>query len=97
VSLHVSSFNGRLRERAENTLKGQHLLWKEITFAEAPYEVTEKDKTDNGDLVYLTADSDNTIETLEPGKKYIIGGIVDRNRHKVCFFSNNFTLNLLIS
>lgn len=33
-------------------------------------------------LVYLTADSDNLIETLDPDCAYIIGGIVDRNSAK---------------
>jgi tRNA (guanine9-N1)-methyltransferase len=33
-------------------------------------------------LVYLTADSSNEITDLDPKDVYIIGGIVDRNRHK---------------
>jgi tRNA (guanine9-N1)-methyltransferase len=33
-------------------------------------------------LVYLTSDADETLETLDPNCTYIIGGIVDRNRLK---------------
>ena len=35
------------------------------------------------ELVYLSADSESTLDRIEEGKAYIIGGLVDRNRHKV--------------
>ncbi|KDN42080.1 hypothetical protein K437DRAFT_275258 [Tilletiaria anomala UBC 951] len=34
------------------------------------------------DVIYLTADSPHTLEVLEEGKTFVIGGIVDKNRYK---------------
>jgi tRNA (guanine9-N1)-methyltransferase len=34
-------------------------------------------------LVYLSADAEEELQTLREDEVYIIGGIVDRNRHKV--------------
>lgn len=37
-------------------------------------------------IVYLTADSPYVLERLEPNTCYVIGGIIDRNRHKgLCY------------
>lgn len=39
-----------------------------------------------GEVVYLTSDSPDTLTELRPYSTYIIGGLVDRNRHKgVCY------------
>lgn len=64
----------------ETTLHNHHKNWKRVKFSESDYEVTQENK---GNLVYLSSDSDYTLEELEEGKTYIVGGIVDRNRHKV--------------
>ncbi|POS87710.1 hypothetical protein EPUL_000648 [Erysiphe pulchra] len=37
-------------------------------------------------IIYLTSDSPNTLTHLTPNTSYIIGGIVDKNRHKgLCY------------
>ncbi|KAL1602776.1 tRNA (guanine(9)-N(1))-methyltransferase [Paraconiothyrium brasiliense] len=45
-----------------------------------------KDADEEGEVVYLSAESDNTLERLKPNSTYIIGGLVDKNRHKgLCY------------
>ena len=51
-----------------------------VTFSEKSYMDLLK-PTNLQDLVYLTADSENVITSLDNQKTYIIGGIVDRNRY----------------
>ena len=36
-----------------------------------------------GSLMYLTAESSNVLTDIEPGKVYVIGGLVDHNHQKV--------------
>lgn len=44
------------------------------------------DESGIGDIIYLTSDSPDTLTELRPYSTYIIGGLVDRNRHKgICY------------
>ena len=58
-----------------------HVVTHEDSIAEA---LSEEERAR---LVYLTPDSDVELETLEPEKTYVIGGFVDRNRHKLLTFN----------
>ncbi|KAI9820877.1 MAG: tRNA (guanine(9)-N(1))-methyltransferase [Thelocarpon impressellum] len=47
-----------------------------------------EDTTDEGvgELVYLTSDSPETLTVLRPHGVYVVGGLVDKNRHKgICY------------
>ncbi|KAF2444420.1 hypothetical protein P171DRAFT_432457 [Karstenula rhodostoma CBS 690.94] len=53
---------------------------------EAQKAPTDADADEEGEIVYLSAESDNTLERLKPNSTYIIGGLVDKNRHKgLCY------------
>lgn len=56
--------------------------WKTRAFTCSEQSVEEMHATERDSLVYLTSDSDHTLQKLEKGKIYVIGGIVDRNRLK---------------
>ncbi|KAJ1958983.1 tRNA (guanine(9)-N(1))-methyltransferase [Dispira parvispora] len=76
VSLMATGFGGRAKERLERANDAKD--WKGFAFEEKSYlDLFPKDR-----LVYLTADSDNVLETLEDDKIYILGAFVDRNRYK---------------
>jgi tRNA (guanine9-N1)-methyltransferase len=82
VELFLTGLRGRLTERMETTMKGVHRRWKGVTVSNESYRDSFSD-VDPQNLVYLTADSQNIITSLEQDKVYIIGGLVDRDRHKV--------------
>lgn len=41
-----------------------------------------EEAAEEGEIVYLSAESDNVLTHLKPNSTYIIGGLVDKNRHK---------------
>ncbi|KAJ5711686.1 hypothetical protein N7488_005842 [Penicillium malachiteum] len=53
-----------------------------------PFAEMPDAKPEDGEVIYLSSDSENTLTELKPYNTYIIGGLVDKNRHKaVCYNS----------
>ncbi|CDR45818.1 CYFA0S20e00540g1_1 [Cyberlindnera fabianii] len=74
----VSSFNKLLKKRFEEGLKDANWAnWDHFTFQEEEFKPEDKEK-----CIYLSSDSTEVLETLEPGMTYVIGGIVDKGRYK---------------
>ena len=65
---------------AKNLAKANCVNWA-VEFTAETYLTKLKETFEMENIVYLTADSPNVIEELDESKAYIIGGIVDRNRH----------------
>lgn len=75
-------------DQAKEWMKGAHggKLLGALAPKESPDRPSSTEDQEAGELVYLTSDSPNTLTELKPYSTYIIGGIVDRNRHKgVCY------------
>ncbi|KAJ5377398.1 tRNA (guanine(9)-N1)-methyltransferase [Penicillium cataractarum] len=53
-----------------------------------PFAEKTDAKPEDGEVIYLSSDSDNILTELKPYCTYIIGGLVDKNRYKaVCYKS----------
>lgn len=49
---------------------------------DGPFADKADAKPEDGEIVYLSSDSSETLTELKPYSTYIIGGLVDKNRHK---------------
>ena len=65
-----------------NRDKGGKLAGAFATDARLQCEHSPQELENQGEVVYLTSDSENTLDRLKPYSTYIIGGLVDKNRHK---------------
>ena len=62
-------------------MTARSLCFRQVSTSDRPY-TDIFDGEQRGNLVYLTADAEKEMEELAPDDILIIGGLVDRNRHK---------------
>lgn len=91
LDLQAYSFLGRLQTRMNEAVAG-YVNWGEyLRFNSESIEEKFVKNSDNNSsnmkrVVYLTADSPNILNEFTPDCVYIIGALVDKNRHKnICF------------
>jgi tRNA (guanine9-N1)-methyltransferase len=71
----------RAAELAKEAMSGPKGGKLDGPFAEQPDA-----KPEDGEVIYLSSDSENTLTELKPYSTYIVGALVDKNRHKaVCY------------
>lgn len=75
IQLHLTSLGAKTQQRLDHI--GDYAGWDINISKESYAEVFGKDN-----IVYLTSESPNVLETLEPSKVYVIGGLVDHNHYK---------------
>ncbi|CCG81301.1 tRNA [Taphrina deformans PYCC 5710] len=87
--IYITSWNAKIAERFGTVFSDQQKHWKRVQTFPEEYLVPQDDEflstitgVEKEDLIYLSADSENTIHEIDESKVYIIGGIVDKNRHK---------------
>lgn len=77
IKLHFTSIKGNGRIEKSLSRNDGYKNW-DVKIHEESY----LKMFDHNSIVYLTSDSDNVLNELEPNTVYIIGGLVDHNHHK---------------
>jgi tRNA (guanine9-N1)-methyltransferase len=70
-----------------NLVKNNYQNWIGLSGVKKGTYNNIKEYNKDKEIIYLTADSDNEISELSSNHIYIIGGIVDRNKHKLLTFN----------
>eukprot|EP00208_Stichococcus_sp_RCC1054_P006353 CAMPEP_0206144746 /NCGR_PEP_ID=MMETSP1473-20131121/25139_1 /ASSEMBLY_ACC=CAM_ASM_001109 /TAXON_ID=1461547 /ORGANISM="Stichococcus sp, Strain RCC1054" /LENGTH=446 /DNA_ID=CAMNT_0053540675 /DNA_START=271 /DNA_END=1611 /DNA_ORIENTATION=+ len=82
--LYLTGVTGQIKQAIQRQLAGFE-NWQ-VTASDKPYMDLFGSEQQRTHLVYLTADSEQELGELAPEDILIIGGLVDRNRHKnICF------------
>ena len=80
--LILTSITGAMKEAFDKQIPSRH-SW---IVTETPQSYSEMFEKEKDKLIYLTAEAEDEIQVLEKDKIYVVGGIVDKNRHKgLCY------------
>jgi tRNA (guanine9-N1)-methyltransferase len=78
--VHQQSINTSASQNGWTPANGQQSV------LHSSHTPSQQPDPDGGEIVYLTSDSPYTLDELKPYSTYIIGGLVDKNRHKgICY------------
>lgn len=79
AELHIAGLSGRSLEQFEQWQGTGN--WDVVRHDGQHYAQTFA-SYDKQDIVYLTSESEHVLERVQPGRVYVIGGLVDHNHHK---------------
>ncbi|ODV95034.1 hypothetical protein PACTADRAFT_25758, partial [Pachysolen tannophilus NRRL Y-2460] len=85
VDLIITSLDKRLKQRFDKDLSHYKYWTQNVEIHEENIEKYLQENIDDKqreNVIYLSADTDEILETLEPNFTYVVGGIVDKGRHK---------------
>ncbi|PWN37104.1 uncharacterized protein FA14DRAFT_159301 [Meira miltonrushii] len=89
----LTLFDSKVGQRMQERMLGSWERWQDVELRnEGGLEgLYKEDSTGTSQtqpvcsldkVVYLTADTETTLDTIKEGEMYVIGGLVDRNRYK---------------
>ena len=93
----LTLYDSKVGQRMQERMLGSWERWQDVELRnegglEGLYKADDTNASSQSQpvcsldkVVYLTADTETTLDTIKEGEMYVIGGLVDRNRYKnVC-------------